>query len=260
MLYTREQLQKRENIIKSQLQFCNFLDSPMVNVLIHLFDNEYNNYINKNEKITKYIEDERNIRGLNTSNIKIKSEVYGYNNDNSTLYLTIKKNNKDLLHLTIHLCVRNINPEHSGVIHMYKNIYKIKKRKGNNINKMLYLIISVNQPKNKPNSLEFSIINDSSTLYNNNYQLHQEIDVIITVLNRLFDEDNKKYYIGNTDKLFPIHNKTNSILENINRHDTYCTRKNKGIKMYPKLTNSSNITIKYNNGKNKRKTRKIYKY
>lgn len=65
------------------------------------------------------------------------------------------------------------------------------------------------------------------------------MNVIMTVLNRLFDEDNTDFYIGRQNKLFPIHKNTNAILENINHHSHIVSRKNKGSRMYPPL-NSHN--------------------
>ena len=63
--------------------------------------------------------------------------------------------------------------------------------------------------------------------------------VIIDVLNKLFDEDNQKYYVGNYNKvsyvqpLYPIHNKTNTVLKNINLFTKYSMRKNMGSRMGP---------------------------
>ena len=80
------------------------------------------------------------------------------------------------------------------------------------------------------------------------------MDVIITVLNNLFDEDNSEYYIGDEDTLFPIHNNTNVILGNINTYTQHVTRKNKGVKMYPSFSNNKAYVITYN--RNYRKTHK----
>jgi hypothetical protein len=71
------------------------------------------------------------------------------------------------------------------------------------------------------------------------------MDVIINVLNRLFDEDDE-YYIGNNSTLYPIHKKTNLVLNNINKHTTIITRKNKGTFLYPKsISTESPININY---------------
>jgi hypothetical protein len=71
------------------------------------------------------------------------------------------------------------------------------------------------------------------------------MDVIISVLNRLFDEDDE-YYIGNNSIVYPIHNKTNLVLNNINKHTTILTRKNKGKFLYPtSISIESPISINY---------------
>ena len=56
------------------------------------------------------------------------------------------------------------------------------------------------------------------------------MDVILTVLNRIFDEDNTEFYIGNKYKAREISNNTNKVLNNINIHSLLITRKNKGSK------------------------------
>lgn len=127
------------------------------------------------------------------------------------------------------------------MIHVSKNIYynnthylllsktKFKKHK--------YSLITVKTPENKPNSLVFSLNHGITTPgikeeYSHDEEIKKEIDIIITVLNRLFDEDNHEYYIGNS-RLVHIHNKTNAVLNIINKHNIYFTRKNKGSRMDP---------------------------
>ena len=131
------------------------------------------------------------------------------------------------------------------------------------IRKKLYALISVSQPISKPNSLEFTLTYGKYTNFipnHNKYdsEIQKEMDVIITVLNRIFNEDDKIYYIGN--EIFPIHNKTNIILGHINRHNSYFTRKNKGVSAEPMLNNKSsfiNITSRRKTSNNtKRITRK----
>ena len=121
--YTQTQLNERSAIIQSQKLFGNFLDADIINKLIQLFDNKNTN-IGKNDKITKYIEDERRKQGLDNTNVLIESEVYGYTRKNSTLHLLIKKNNIDFIHLTIHISPEDLPPQHSTMIHISKDIYK----------------------------------------------------------------------------------------------------------------------------------------
>jgi len=140
------------------------------------------------------------------------------------------------------------------MIHIYKNIYKQLNKKINK--KLLYALISVEQPSNKPNSLVFSIDDGYNTPSVENAELYDpeiqsEMNVIITVLNRIFDEDNNDYYIGNTNTSYINLNKVNAVLNNINKHTIYFTRKNYG---------KSAISSFINNKRNmKRKTRRHYK-
>jgi hypothetical protein len=259
--YTQPQLAQRNKIIKSHKCFGNFINSEIVNKLIYLFDENSNNYTN--EKISKYIEEERKVQGLSNANITIKSEMYGETEDNPTLFVKIIKNNIEFIHLSIHLCIHGLKPESAGVIHIFKNVFKPPINKSISIpkfKKMKYALISVNQPKNKPKSLEFSIADGYTTpgianahLYNS--EIQKEMDVIITVLNRLFDENDNKYYVGKRTNYYFIHNKTNTVLNKLNMYTALATRRNKGTKMISEgESNTPAMTIYYN--KNKRKTRK----
>jgi hypothetical protein len=247
--YNKNELIKRDKIIKTQKQFIEFLNSDIINNLIYLFDISNNS----NDSITNYVYKERKIRGLDDSNIKIISEVYGEQVKNSTLFLKIQKNSKDFIHLTIHLVPKTLKPERDGIIHICKDSY-IEYNKSNK--KYAYALISVENPEDKPNSLVFSIADGYTTPKIKNSELYdpeiqKEMDVIIAVLNKLFDEDHP-LYIGN--KFYFIHNKTNIVLNNINKHTTLVKRKNRGIKMLPSFTNNAPIKI---HRKRNQKTRKL---
>ena len=159
----------------------------------------------------------------------------------------------------MHLSPTTLNPKKQGPIHFVKNVYSKKDEDGK---KLEYALILITQPENKPKSLEFSIADGYTTKLNNahlyDFELHQEMNVIITVLNRIFDEDNKDFYIGNENKLYPIHNNTDTVLENINRSSKYVTLKNKGVRMYPPLTNSQQYVIQRNKRAPKIKSRGKY--
>jgi hypothetical protein len=249
--YSQQQLNKRERIIQSQVLFGNFLNSEIINNLVLLFDEN-----NKtNHSIVKYIENERNIEGLNTSNIVIKSKVYGTNKDNTTLILKLFKDNNQILHLTIHLITSNLKPENDGIIHFKKNIYKMSSRK----RYKLYSLVSIKQPINKSNSLEFSINegyntpSDVPNVQKYDTEIKKEMDIIIKVLNRLFDEKNTEMYIGKKSMIPNIHFKTNNVLNNINKHSKYTVRKNKGTQYINKSSlYESKMNIMYN--KTKRRT------
>lgn len=243
--YTQNQLNKRQNIITSQKKLFSIFNRNIINKLINLFDDDDN----ITYKISNYIENERKLQGLNSSQITINNYVYGQDRNNSTLFLITRKNGDDLLHLTIHLTVRSLNPTGSGIIHISKNIYSMPKKK------TPYALISIE--KVKDNSLVFSIADgyDTPGMKNSNIhdnELQKEMNVIITVLNRLFDEDNKEFYIGNNcNKMTLIHNKTNAVLNNVNKHINHVTRKNKGVSIIP-LSNDSNLPIDLLKRKNKK--------
>jgi hypothetical protein len=257
--YTENEQGKRSNIIKSQTKFGDFLDSDSINKLIHLFDQ--NN--KSNDSIVKYVQNERNIRGYNPD-IVIKSEVYGTNDENSTLFLKLIKNDIEILHLTIHLISTNLSPNKKGMIHFVKDIYSKNVTRSKYYK--LYTLISIEQPYNKKYSLEFTIADNYNTPSNipkvdiYDHELKREMDVIITVLNRMFDENNNEYYIGNKNKLYFVHNITNNILNNINAHSIYTKRKNKGNKLIPRFNNTkSTITVKYNREKRRTQRKLLHK-
>jgi hypothetical protein len=253
--YTQQELLERDTIIQSQSQFGNLLDGRLINVLINLFDEDD---LTHNIKIKDYIKDERKNQRLNNSNVIIKSEVYGQQSDKLSLLLKIIKNNVEIIHLSIHLTPTTLAPDLSGIIHFYKNTYKYKVSSRKRYK--LYALISVKQPAHKQQSLEFAIANGyntpavaNATTYD--HELQQEMKVIINVLNRLFNESNTEFYIGDQDKLYPLHEKIDSILNNINTRTTLISRKNKGVKMMPKTGANSGINI-YAKNKKFNKTRK----
>lgn len=136
--YTPEEIINRGNIIQSQTLLFDFLNAKSINKLINLFDTTSDN------SITKIIEDERIKQGLNISNTKIITEVYGTNKNKTTLHLGIIKDNKDFIHLSIHLVPIFLNPEKSGIIHISKDVY-IKSKKINNLNIHMLLLELKNQ-------------------------------------------------------------------------------------------------------------------
>jgi hypothetical protein len=281
--YTPEQLHKRELNLQSQLLFGNFLDTDIVTSLVNLFkDNR--NYTTP--KIVKYIEDERKLQGLDNRNVKVESEIYNIitnsidkkdsSRKGATLLLKIIKNNKEFIHLTIHLVPTTINSDKDGLIHIFKDVYKTKgdtnktKSVPSRETNKLYALISVKQPDGKPNSLEFSIDKqyyktNVPTIINSDKiddEINKEMDVILTVLNSLFDEENIEFYIGGKDKLREINQTTNKVLNNINMHSLLTTRKNKGIKtILGRNTLESSINLKpiIHIPKKNKQTRKKYR-
>lgn len=238
---------QRSNILKSQILFGNFLNKEIIIKLITLFDEH-----NKSDKsIVKYIENERKYQGLNNLNIRIESKVYGTNDKNTTFILKIFKNNKQYLHFTIHLISTSLNLTNSGMIHFKKNVYQTKVSKKQQYK--LYTLVLVQQPLS--HSLHFSTsyrYNTPSNVQNVNLynsDLKKEIKVIIDIFNKLFDETNKEFYIGNSQNNYlNIHPNTNNILNNINLHSKYTSRKNKGVPIFPS-SNKPLIHLKYKNPK-----------
>jgi hypothetical protein len=258
--YTNQQLQSRREIIDTHKQFCNFLDAKLVNKLVHLFESNI---------ISKYIEDERIFQGMNTSNVIITSNVDIEGKDGPSLYLNIKKHNLDYIHLSIHLCIKDLEPAKQGIVHMVKNVFKnpmrytnISKSKLRKLKPRMYALIGVRQSTNNPNSLEFTIedeylTTDISGANTNESQLQQEMKAILKVLNRLFKKEKTKYYIGRKEDMINVHNKTNKILTSMNTYTKYATRKNYGVLLGPRPSNQPTLVIKRNRNRN-RKTRKAH--
>ena len=116
--YTPNNLLKRNKIIKSHKLFGKCLHSYIINKLIHIFDEKHNYY--SPHKIIELIQNERKIQGLYDSNIKIRSELYGDNKSKSTLFIKILKDNLEFIHLSIHLCVDQLDAHKTGIIHFSK--------------------------------------------------------------------------------------------------------------------------------------------
>lgn len=205
--FTEEDIIIRKQILESHKILGHFFDGQIINNLVHLFDE--NN--NTNNKITSYIDTERRKNGFNYSNISIVSYVYKNDSNEYSLHLGLYKDNIEFIHLTIHLALNSLNPKDSGMIHISKNIYYnnthyllLSKKK---FKKHKYSLITVEIPENKPNSLVFSLKHGLITHgikdeYSRDNEINKEIQIIITVLNRLFDENDHDYYIGNKNTLF----------------------------------------------------------
>jgi hypothetical protein len=245
-VYSPDELYKRSIVLESHKELGNYLNADIINRLIHLFDNSI---VNGNPKIIRYIANERNIRGLDDS-ITITCSVHFSKRFGYTLILDIKKNNRSIIHLTIHLVLHQLNPQNTGMIHFGKNIYNGKNTRSKKIKS--YAIILVEPVLGKPNSLHFSIGDGYNTPHVKNANVYdpiiqQEMDVIITVLNRIFDENNNEFYIGKPrESFYNIHLTTNSILENMNKHTNIVTRKNKGHMMLPLFYNNTYFVINEN--------------
>lgn len=272
LTYNKLEWSKRKQIMNSHTLFGNFLDIDIINALLQLFDNTYNNAKNTNHTIIKYIEDERKAQGLSRSRVKVISNIYGIEDNSPSLFLGIIKNGKKFIHLSIHLAIQTLNPKLTGIVHIAKNVYR-------NAKKQYYALISIDQPPNKPHSLRFQIADGATTSNAPNAPIYdedvkKEMSVIITVLNRLFDENNQDFYIGtrynynksyntwnntqnntqnntlrNTQNntwnntlynIFPIHPRTYNVIKGINTHTTYAKRYNYTKKVHNIYKNMKN--------------------
>ena len=174
------------------------------------------------------------------------SFVYGYEPTmhNGTLIATIKKNNINYVHISIHVSPSKLEPNKQGIIHFKKDIYlkKVNKRTSHKI----YTLIHIEQPPNKLNSLRFfrtdgDVTNVDKSQGDYDADLAIEMDIILAVMNRIFDEDDKEYYIGDSDSIYPIHNKTNNLLNNVNRLNVIPKRRNIGSMLMPSLQHTNHI-------------------
>ena len=264
--YSQSNLLRRHTILQTHKLLGQFLDSYVINALVNLFDKPHIS-LPYSHTIINYIKEERKHKGLDDSTITISSDITGYDKDKSILCLDIEKNNKKFIHLSIHLTLRNLDPLYNGMIHIVKDIYKISR------SKQFYALISVKQQDNKPRSLVFSIADGYTTpcalnasLYD--HEVQQEMNVIISVLNKMFDENNMEFYVGSLYKetnrlptLYPIHDKTNFVLTNMNRHTNIFVRQNKGNMLNPILHNvlPNTFYIPHTKLNSKRSTRKMKK-
>jgi len=228
---------RRKSILQSHMRLGNFLDIDIINTLMHLFDKNYNEYVNQRHKITTYIEDERRAQHLEKAKIKIKTKISGFNTHAPYLYIGIIKNGKDFIHLTIHLVIEKLKSKNSGIIHITRNVYRdARVSKG----APFYALITVKPAKER--SLIFEL-DERQNAANARAPIADEVkaetNVILTVLNRLFDEDNPEFYVGtpqysSRNRLNPIHPFTEKAIININNM-SLGTRKNKN-KSFPLFT------------------------
>ena len=220
-----------------------FLDRFMINRLNALFKN--------NGRVTEFVKEERRRRGLDEANTTVESMVYGTDKNNSTLLLEIKKNGRPFIHLTIHLSPNKLGFTHksTGIVHIVKNIYKEHiSGKKDYLAKSTYAVF---RPQGKRHSLQFRIVERYTTpepleipkivpnINKYDDEVKQEMDVITSVLNKLFDEDDREHYIGDYDAIHldsqnkrenvPVEPNTDNMLRSINLHSNAITRKNKGV-------------------------------
>jgi hypothetical protein len=235
-VFTPSELAARSLILNSHLLFGRYLDRDIITKLVDLFESG---------KIADYIDKERKIQITDKTITDVSSIVYGYNRNNSTLLIDISKNGVKFIHLTMHLSIKSLKSDDAGMLHIGKDIYY--KGLSRSDKKRSYALIAVHVPPDKPNSLTFTIADGMTTPIAQGYQtydpiIQQEMKVIIDVLNDIFDETEPTFYIGKgDDKIYTVHNKTNNVLKNINAHNKYYTRQNKGVLFFPYVNNQKMI-------------------
>lgn len=239
-------------VTRTQYRLSNIFDRFVLNRLVSWFSN--------NGKVTEFVRRVRRQMGLDEDNVTIESKVYGMEKNNSTLLLHIKKNEIPFIHLSIHLAPKYMYNEHSssGFVHIVKDIYM-----NYDINPYMECLIKtvygILQPEEKPHSLYFipylrkctreqlhsisvhpsrnkTDLIKAVDIYEDDIQ--QEMKVITTVLNKMFDEDDPEHYVGDYNALHPyhpiqvdepIHPNTNAVLRNMNQRPKYIRRKNMGV-------------------------------
>lgn len=236
----------KQDIIDSHIILGDILDKHSINRLIFLFNSGL---------ISNYVNEERRASHLINMDVEIKSEVYGINHNNTSLFLIVRKNNEDFIHLTIHLAPDWLSSglKDKGVIHIVKDVYNksIHGKKQYLLSAIYYL----EHPINKPDSLTFTIAYGHPTpsyptatpeyisdIAKYDKEVEEEMDVITRVLNKLFDEDNVEFYIGNYHKKYLIQNNNHNIQQSIDVTDNINSILNK--------LNNKKYTIQNNNYKN----------
>ena len=152
MAYSQENLDRRTGVIDGQKRLIEFLDADKFNRLVHLFDEKVDNNADGEKHIIKFIQKERQSRGLSEDGVTMYSMVYGEHANNSTLHVTIVKDTIDYLHLSIHLSPIKLIPKAQGLkifILIYLNLQNRRR------DHCIHLYISNNRHINQIHSIFF---------------------------------------------------------------------------------------------------------
>ena len=198
--YSPEELQRRLDIFKTHALLIDFLTADIINTLVHLFDEtccDGEHFTHRT--ITGFIEEERRLRGLDSNDVEIRSKAEKKPNikGNSSFVLDIKKRGQPFIHFTIHLVSHTQDPSREGMLHIVKDIYTVI-RSRRDFDKY-YALLKVEKPNRK--SLRFSIADGYDTVGSPlaaqyDEEVKQEMDVIVAVLNKMFDACNDDYFVG----------------------------------------------------------------
>ena len=231
-----------QNIANSHQHLGSFFDESILANLTHLFDANpiYND---PKHNIVAYIVNEHTKQQIPTNDLIISSVVHGISKGDPMLIAKIKYKNKPLVHFTIHLAPDRLNKSAHGMVHLVKNIYQNSRKYGTLKNRgRVRLFVSI--PQNKPRSLHFTIMDGRNPPKKgnttNDYIVQREMDILITVMNKIFDENDHYHYVGNFQlpgqmvninvlpPIRPYHTNMPTIAQQINTYGLAITRKNKG--------------------------------
>jgi hypothetical protein len=253
-----------QDIVNSHALFGSGFDEGSVNNFIGSFreENQPTPTDPAPHSITAYIMKEHDEQQKLKNGITVTSLVKGFqmheiNEDNDPMCIVkILYNNKNLIHLTIHLAPTRLFPYEHGMIHIVKDCYKSRRKRI--FSPMVTMRIHVSTPLNKPLSKHFTLIDDTHPIYGHagdaatENRIKEESDILIGVLNKMFNQDEPFYYIGHPQgnmvnlnnqtatPAFPKQPITDLILNQMNRPAVKFSRKNKGTQLtstfgpYPK--------------------------
>lgn len=224
-------LNTRKNIINTHKQFISFMDTPLINALLYLFDKKpimsiYNEYNIQNQPIINHIFNnipytnlppitfsnklvitnnkhidhlpkisdylmEELQKNMNTADIHIINDAYLDNNELPNFIIEINKNGTTIIHLTIHLVVSSFDPKDSGILHFYKNVYPRKQHP-------MHAYYGLIRVEPQMHTIQFSLGVDYP-LSSMNQELQVYMNSILKVLNLLFiHSDYLSYVYGQT--------------------------------------------------------------
>jgi hypothetical protein len=202
-------------------------------------------YADPNHNIITYIYKEHINEGTPVPpDITYISKVHKPTDDDPKYILEVYKGKIKLIHLTIHIAPTSLKRKHHGMIHIVRNVYNNPKKYGTRKN---YATMRIQAFKDtaKPQSRAFKIVGNRSPPPHPNAQQYdadvtRESDILIKVLNNIFDE-RKTYLYANNEiasrkvnhtyipPSVPPHTHTNPIAMKINSHNqTIFSRGNQG--------------------------------
>jgi hypothetical protein len=192
-------IQQRRRIHRSHLLLSRFMSLHTINQLLHIFDPIILNDDVTTHHIRKYILNENTKQGINMNkrNLSISTVVSDPAN-NPTCIAKILYHGRPFLHLSIHLAPTDKEIDNHGMIHLVKDYYCVG-RKVMPIGECR-VRIKVTSIDDKPGSLSFELNDDIPPPADADTSMEPimktEMDILMTVLNRLFNQNEPWYYVG----------------------------------------------------------------